>query len=267
MIFSRHQKAKISDSRRTLRAALIALPLLGSITRTSTASASHPGDLPKKFQRSPYNQMSLSIGSPTRGWQLRAKRIRPSGSLRLKNPERGYVYGHPALVLMLHRASRQMAKDVAGSVLLVGDLSRKQGGPLAGHRSHQSGRDVDIGFFVLGPDQKPRQLKDFVSFNGDGRARDGSGLVFDDYRNWLLVQLLFKDHRARVRHVFVSTPLRERLLSFARERPAFRQYHEQAAKILTEPQNSSAHDDHFHVRIACPKRQQELCVEYAVESD
>jgi murein endopeptidase len=31
--------------------------------------------------------------------------------------------------------------------LVIGDLSTRGGGPLLGHRSHQTGRDVDIGFF------------------------------------------------------------------------------------------------------------------------
>lgn len=257
------RKSRFANAARIALAVCLVVAAASGLSRMAQARGSER-ELPEKYRRAPYAQMSLSIGSPTSGWQLRAKRLRPSKELRLKNRERRYYYGHPSLVLMLQRSARQMAKSAPGSILLVGDLSSEHGGPIPGHRSHQSGRDVDVGFFVTGPDGKPRTLEEFVAFDGDGRARDGSGLLFDDYRNWLLIQLWLKDHRARIRNVFVSAPLRQRLLAFARARPAFRKYHDRAAQLLAQPQNAHAHDDHFHVRIACPKDQEGLCVEYAV---
>jgi penicillin-insensitive murein endopeptidase len=100
-----------------------------------------------------------------------------------------------------------------------------------------------------------------------GRARSGSGQLFDDYRNWLLVQLWMKDTRAKIMYVFVASHLRQRLLDFARARPAFAKYVERASTFLRQPSNPSAHDDHFHVRIACPDRQRALCVQNVAVSD
>jgi penicillin-insensitive murein endopeptidase len=223
-------------------------------------------DLPEGFRKLPYSQMSLSVGSPVEGFQLRAKRLRPTPTLVLKNGERT-TYGHPSLVLMLQRSAKQMAREAAGAVLLVGDLSSEQGGPLSGHRSHQSGRDADVGFFVMDAKGRPKRVDHFVPFGADGKARDGSGLVFDDYRNWLLIQMWLKDSRAGIKYVFVAKPLRERLLDFASSRPAFRKYAAAAAELLIQPSNSAAHDDHFHVRITCPKGQERLCVERVAVSD
>lgn len=242
----------------------LALLIFGClITGLGVASvrARSDADLPDRFRVYPYTQMSLSVGSPGDGWQLRAKKLRASSRLRLKNPERNAVYGHPALVLMLQRTGEQMGREAGGAALLVGDLSTEFGGALAGHRSHQSGRDADVGFFALDARGRSRQLDRLIAFDGEGKAKDGSGLRFDDYRNWLLVQMWLRDQRAVVRWVFVSSPLRQRLLDFARERPAFRQYGDAAAKLLVQPRNSSAHDDHFHVRVACPKTQDGLCLE------
>lgn len=241
----------------------------GLLSRSSVGQSRHASlrKLPARYERSPYHEMSLSVGSPTSGWQVRAKRLRGTETLWLKNAERGFQFGHPSLILMLQRSAQQIGKQLPGSVLLVGDLSAESGGPIPGHRSHQSGRDVDVGFFVLDKHGKSRRLNRFVRFDGEGKARDGSGLVFDEYRNWLLVQLWLKDHRASITHVFVSTPLRARLLAFAKARPLFRKYYNQAAVLLKQPTNAAAHDDHFHVRIACPERQESLCVERAVVSD
>jgi penicillin-insensitive murein endopeptidase len=143
--------------------------------------------------------------------------------------------------------------------MLVGDLSRENGGRLPGHFSHQSGRDADVGFYARDAEGKPAQLDHFVHFDAAGRSRDGSGLAFDDYRNWLLVQSWVRDERAGLSHIFVSRWLRARLLRFARGRRDFRPYAAQAARLLMQPENASPHDDHFHVRIACPESQLGPC--------
>src|SRR5690606_36397738 len=98
--------------------------------------------------RSPYSLMSLSVGHPKHGFQVRAKKLRPRPYLKIKSGSRGENYGHPALVLMLKRSARDIARAVPGSVMLVGDLSSKRGGPLAGHHSHQSGHDADVVFYA-----------------------------------------------------------------------------------------------------------------------
>ena len=163
---------------------------------------------------------------------------------------------------MLYRTARDIARSAKGATMLVGDLSRKEGGPLAGHASHQSGRDADIGFYVKNSKGRRVVPKRFIAFDGSGKAKDGSGYRFDDWTNWLLVQSWIRDHRAGISHIFVSRPLRKRLLDFARARPAFEKYLPAAERLLKQPEDSAAHDDHFHVRIACPKRQEEICHEH-----
>jgi penicillin-insensitive murein endopeptidase len=78
---------------------------------------------------------------------------------------------------------------------------------------------------------------------------------FDDYRNWLLVQAWVRDRRAGLSHVFVERSLRRRILDYGRSHAKFRSYVRQAAMLLKQPEDAAPHDDHFHVRIACPRRQ------------
>ncbi|MCB9584489.1 MAG: penicillin-insensitive murein endopeptidase [Polyangiaceae bacterium] len=215
--------------------------------------------LPEKFRKSPYSLMSLSVGHPNDGFQLRAKRLKSSKYVRVRSSAR--AYGHPALILMLKRTAKQIGRSARGSRLLVGDISAKNGGSLTGHASHQSGRDADVAFYQLDAKGKPIDAKSMVAFDANGKAKDGSGAQFDDYRNWLLVKSWVDDNRAGLSHVFVSTPLRKRLLDFARHDKRFKSYVNKAAVLLKQPANSSAHDDHFHVRISCPKRQEEICKE------
>jgi penicillin-insensitive murein DD-endopeptidase len=240
---------------------LAVVVLADSVLPSAAASAREPKeeDLPPEYRRSPYALMSLSIGTPTDGWQLRAKKLRESAQLFIQEKSQEHTYGHPALVLMLYRTAKAIARQTPGSVLLIGDLSRENGGPLYGHKSHQSGRDADVGFFVTDLKGNPTNSRRLTAFDEHGRARDGSKVLFDDYRNWLLVQLWLKDSRAELKYVFVARHLRRRLLDFAEARPAFRKYAKPAASFLRQPSNSLPHDDHFHVRIACPERQQSLC--------
>jgi penicillin-insensitive murein endopeptidase len=246
------------------RLTLVCFALCAALGAVSAPDGAHArertnAELPAAYRRSPFALMSLSVGPPNNGWQLRAKKLKSSDNLWIQAKSVPHSYGHPALVLMLYRTAKQMAREQPGSVLLVGDLSREFGGPLAGHRSHQSGRDADVGFFVTDSKGKPQNSRQLRSFDAHGRARDGSGLRFDDYRNWLLVQLWLKDDRADLEYVFIASHLRRRLLEFARARPAFRKYVEPAAQFLKQPSNGLPHDDHFHVRIACPEKQRGLC--------
>jgi penicillin-insensitive murein endopeptidase len=240
--------------------ALAALLLASPPTLSARARSTH--DLPEKFKKSPYSLMSLSVGHPNDGYQIRAKRLREGTYVRIKDGSAAYSYGHPALVLMLERSARQIAHAGRPRMkMLVGDLSRKEGGPLAGHHSHQSGRDADVGFYVKDAKGRPKLLRKFVAFDGNGKAKDGSGYVFDDWRNWLLVQAWLRDDRAGISHVFVSRALRARLLRYAQSGKPYRKYVPAAAQLLKQPKRASAHDDHFHVRISCPKRQDEVCHE------
>jgi penicillin-insensitive murein DD-endopeptidase len=248
---------------RRVAACLSLLVATGGGLRDAAARPRGDRDLPQQFQAYPYSTMSLSVGSPTSGWQLRAKRLRPSPDLRIQEKSLEYTFGLPSLVLMLNRTAKQIARQTPGSRLLVGDLSREVGGPLSGHKSHQSGRDADVGFFVLDADNRPTNSRKLIAFDKNGAARDGSGLKFDDYRNWLLVQLWLKDERARLQYVFVASHLRKRLLDFALRRPAFRKYVQPASMLLRQPQNALPHDDHFHIRIHCPDELARLCVQQA----
>lgn len=215
-------------------------------------------ELPAKFRRSPYHVMSLSVGHPNRGWQVRAKRLRRSPHLVVKKGSEDRIYGHPALVLMLERTAKQVGRQVRGAKMVVGDLSSRDGGPLSGHRSHQSGRDADVGFYARDARGRLATPDRFVPFGADGNARDGSGLTFDDATNWMLVRAWLRDDRAGISHIFVSRELRRRLLEHGAKRSPKDEV-TAAAALLKQPEEASAHDDHFHVRITCPKRQEEIC--------
>lgn len=224
-----------------------------------SANAGTGRELPPRFMGSPFSLMSLTVGYPNAGYQLRAKKLKTSDSLKVKDNSRDNTYAHPALILMLEHSARDVARVEKGSLLMVGDLSSRDGGPLTGHVSHQSGRDADIGFYLRDAQGRPVVREHFTPFDPNGKSRWEAGVYFDDYRNWLLLRSWVTDRRAGLVHIFVSSGLRWRLIEYGRKDPRFARYVDDVAVLLKQPAGRSPHDDHFHVRIACPDNLGELC--------
>ncbi|RMG97288.1 MAG: murein endopeptidase [Deltaproteobacteria bacterium] len=212
---------------------------------------------------------SVAEGRPTRG-RLRNPAAIPTRAPGLVVPDkwraRGYRYGTDELVAAVRRAAAAVRRAHPGAVLGVADLSPPHGSAAPYHRSHQGGRDVDLLFYVVDARGRPRPPPaDMVRFGGDGRPRDeGAGpLRFDDARNWALVEALLTDPSIRVQWIFVSRPLADRLLDHGRRigRPAW--IVALARAVLHQPRGSPPHDDHFHLRIYCPRSDRALGCEDA----
>jgi penicillin-insensitive murein endopeptidase len=199
-----------------------------------------------------------SVGSPTHG-ALEGGVALPASAFVALRKAPGAHWGVPGLIGLIERSARRVARLHPGSVLLVGDLSGRRGGRLGGHRSHQSGRDADLGFYYSDARGRSVAVSQFVRVGEQGRV-EGTRLEFDEARNWALVESWIIDPGARVQHVFVAEPLRQRLLAHARRIGAHPPVLYRAALVLKQPTRGLVHDDHFHVRIACPRDQREGCV-------
>lgn len=193
-----------------------------------------------------------SHGHPNAGKLIGARRWADTPQARrLPDHAAAAAYGMPGLIDLTQRAARAVARRHPRSVLLVGDLSLEHGGPIAGHHSHQNGRDIDVGFYTADAGGKPTLSTGFVPFDAQGRAMNAPGVRFDDARNWSFLQALLTDGRADVRSVFVAAWLRDRLLRQAERAGAPRELITRAASLMMQPPDAEPHHDHFHVRIAC----------------
>ncbi|HVK67231.1 MAG TPA: penicillin-insensitive murein endopeptidase [Polyangium sp.] len=202
---------------------------------------------------------ALSAGAPNKGRLYGGEKLASSKSVEVRGG--AHAYALPDLVRVLRRAAAKVSGKHKGSVLYVGDLSAKSGGALLGHNSHQSGRDADVGFYMVSEKGKHVNPHRFVAFGSDGRARGGEVVRFDDERNWAFVTALLTDTKTDVRYLFVSAGLRTRLLKYAAKKNVPKDLYTKAAAALMSPADADVHDDHFHVRIACPERMRPTCVE------
>jgi penicillin-insensitive murein endopeptidase len=203
-----------------------------------------------------------SIGSPTEGRLVGGSRLGDAPYVRIVPiyAPGDVRWGVEPLVGTIDRGARAVRKQFADSVLSVGHLSKPGGGELDRHASHESGRDADIGFYVRDQKGKPIYADHFVAFKGDGTAPSWPGAHFDDARNWAFIASVVGDGHARVSHIFVSTPIRQRLLGYAAKIGAPGNLRVRASELMAQPHGSLPHDDHFHIRVACPPGM-DKCVE------
>lgn len=166
---------------------------------------------------------------------------------------RGLRYGTDELVSVIVYVGRELERQRAGAVLSVADLSLLRGGPSPWHRSHQTGRDVDLLFLTRDAAGNPIAADVMRRFGADGAARGAERIYFDDEANWLLIKALLDNPIAEVQYAFISDDLKQRVLDHAIAQGESAELVQRAAWILHQPGDSLPHDDHMHVRIFCPQ--------------
>jgi penicillin-insensitive murein endopeptidase len=208
---------------------------------------------------------SRSVNYPWDGQLIHGQKVRESKFIRYvpEDAAAGRFYGTSEMVQLIERAARRVANRYPGSKLSIGELSSAQGGDIGGHRSHESGRDADVGFYVKGADGRPFAYQAFVPFNAGGRGATAHDLRFDDARNWELVSRLVSDPDARVQYIFVARAIKNRLMREAVRRKASAQTIERAESVLVEPARGNPHRSHFHLRIYCAPNDRPMCRDVA----
>jgi murein endopeptidase len=190
-----------------------------------------------------YRKQARSNGATNRG-RLENGRCIPASGL-------GFVHfgpnscGTDELVTILMFAVAEVTKEYPGTApVVIGSLSRQGGGRLRPHKSHRTGRDVDIGFYA----RNNREIASFEALAPD--QIDFEKTMF------LIVNLLAS---GRVQTIFVNYSLQGRMYDAAKEAG----YDEaQLAWMFDYPRGRSSksgvirhargHMRHFHVRFACP---------------
>lgn len=195
-----------------------------------------------------------SVGLPHRGVLTEAAGLPKSGPGFRRLRDNDIRWGNPRLVGSIQRAAASVfSARPEGEPLLVADLSARRGGPVPHHRSHRTGRDADILFFATTPAGRPLASPGFVRFGRDGLADGGErGFVrFDVDRNWRLVKALMTDAEASIQFIFVARWIEALMIEHALASGEALETVWRAQIVLRQPGDSAAHDDHFHIRIAC----------------
>ena len=214
------------------------------------------------------DRQSLSVGSHSKGALLHGVAMPFEGTGYEVHPDwrpRDHRYATGSVVHWLTEVFREVDRLVPGSTIYLGDLSVRNGGDAAMHRSHASGRDIDIFFLASDSSGAPLHgLPAMVHFAGDGRAlrwsvaKVGQSIKvsmpnahFDAQRNWAVVRAMLETPGSEVQWIFIHRDLAGLILAEAEREGAPFALLDRARVLLHQPTDSQPHDDHMHVRVFC----------------
>lgn len=177
-------------------------------------------------------------------------------------------YAHPKTIQVVIELGKA-AKAAQLKSFDVGDLSQPRGGRMSsGHRSHQSGLDVDIWFggdpeYVKGEGQhrlkKAKRIKNKSKrieaiFNAEHPSMITGPQEKIDVKVWSERQaklLELAAQREEVARIFVHFRIKEAMCARYRATPEARE--EPAPLWLRKLRPWYGHDQHFHIRLHCPE--------------
>lgn len=202
-------------------------------------------DRPKKIEL----VTGQSIGKPWRGRLTRPARLAGGRGYHLRRSYR--TYGATHVVGYVTRALAETHKKFPKAhVLAVGDLSEKAGGQISDHHSHQTGRDLDVGFYFK---RKPAGYPDsFVSATAANLDCEKTLALLERFA-------ATRQKPGGVKMIFLDFDVQGILVRWARDHGwdddrlerLFQYPHGRGASeglVRHEPN----HADHFHIRYHCP---------------
>jgi len=185
-----------------------------------------------------------SVGAPNKG-KVKGARRQPAkgGGFMRKNDNASF--GTDETVALLSWVCARMEQMYPGTApAVMGDISTETGGRLRPHKSHQSGRDADVGYYFAGNPE----LDHF---------KDASRDSLDAEKTWTFVELLLST--SQVEYFFIDRRLHEPLYKEALARG----WKDEELKVLFEApvgktsgtgviRHQKGHLHHLHVRFRCP---------------
>jgi penicillin-insensitive murein endopeptidase len=207
------------------------------------------GDVLKPNQGEPQ-----SIGFYSSGCISGAETLPLDGiGYQVMRPSRNRFYGQPSTIQFVQNLGKTLAALQSG--ILLGDMSQPRGGPMvSGHASHQVGLDIDVWFWTH-PEQNNRSLTSqereklpFITMLGPDGLVDTKKFTAE-HINKLRVAALSPG----VERIFVNPAIKTYLCAITPEK-------ESAWLHALRPW--AGHDEHFHVRLACPANSK-LCTPQA----
>ncbi len=191
-----------------------------------------------------------SVGRPQSGKLAQATKLGRSRAYYRRRMSR--IYGTNYVVHRLRKSIELVARrHPKAHKLAIGDISAAKGGRITEHVSHQSGRDVDLGFYFKR--KPPGYPEAFVKATA-------KNLSFDATWDLLTTLAASKAADAGVLVMYISYDVQGTLYRMAKKRgvPAavlsrMLQYPRGEDALAGIVRHEPGHDDHIHVRFKCPE--------------
>ncbi|HVY48284.1 MAG TPA: penicillin-insensitive murein endopeptidase, partial [Minicystis sp.] len=179
----------------------------------------------------------MSVGRPSAGLLVGGVQVPESPAWRLVDP--AHAWGTQESVDSIARAVQHVRDRFEDTPpIAIGHLSARRGGPLSPHKSHQSGRDVDIGYYY--------------TTNAPWFAR-ATAQNLDRARTWELVKAFADDAEMIFIDTSVQKLLREYALAHGEDKALVdRLIQFGSPNRRTVVRHIPGHATHIHVRFTSP---------------
>jgi murein endopeptidase len=180
---------------------------------------------------------SISVGFADKGRLINSAQMPEDPAWTRGRPD--LAWGAEETIDALSMAFRAVQERFPGSApARLSQISSRDGGYLKPHRSHQSGRDADIGFFYKS-DTVPRA----------GAPREK---LIDPERNWTLLRALITQTDVQV--ILVDRKIQGVLKKHALAAGENQEWIDRVFRKVIK--HARRHRDHFHVRFYAPRSQE-----------
>ncbi len=196
---------------------------------------------------------SISVGTVNQGYLVGGVSLPVLGNnhrVGSRQESFGFNWAAAELIAAILRSAEAVAASHTDAILFVGNLSRLTGGNIPHSVSHASGRDVDLGFYLVDGEGRFYFPDDYLPIDKGGFTTEQT-YSFHSPSNWILVKSLIENPTVEVQYIFVARHISKLILDRARAERAPADLIQRAARLMVQPA-TSPHDDHFHIRIACP---------------
>lgn len=195
----------------------------------------------------PNGKKSSAVGKSNGGSLINGVPLTDKNFLWSKTP-RNANYGTIELVNTLEYTACYMQQEY-GAKLWIQDLSKDGGGHLSPHASHQSGLDVDVGYYTYQNGKYENEFKVMCERKGKGFCKTYSVLSkFNNANalqaNWDFIKML--NSLYDIKAIFIDPELIRVLKEFVGDEE-WKKYGR------TVSGSAPGHHHHYHIRIMCPK--------------
>ncbi len=193
--------------------------------------------LKKLFAENPKALGSISVGFANLGRLINGVRFPEGDAWVVVNPPKSY--GTQEVVDYLITAAKTVKEKFPDAPpLRINDLSAEKGGYIRPHKSHQNGRDVDIGFYYIYDSKNPKAK------------------TFDVAKNWEFIKAIIT--KTDVQVILVDRRIQKQLYEYAKSTGENEDWLNSVFKSGEHAliKHARRHRGHFHIRFYSPRAQE-----------
>lgn len=198
-------------------------------------------EIRRRLKDDPSSLGSLSLGLPNRGALFNGMQMPLGDRWMLADPPNAYGTKEAIdqLIACIDAVHERYPKSPK---LIIGDWSAKRGGRLSPHKSHQSGRDVDVSYYYTTK----------VGWYAHANAKN-----LDRPRTWAFVKALLT--KADVEMILIDTSIQRLLRDHALAAGEDRAFVDRVFQIAGEKngfapiRHAAGHATHIHIRFRSPE--------------